>query len=157
MKNDMGHVEGTITERNTSSLVPINYNAQCKVSKESKVMQSKPVSSVAEGLLLRREVDEAQRSSSFCTLVGIPSSKIQSTPLRLEPQVTRMGELSTEVENRSLLVRRIIPEQTVDETRSVDPSSASQCSTEPSPALTYAHTGLTQELEGLKIFDDCGK
>ena len=105
---------GTITERNTSSLVAINSKAKCKLSKESKLMQSKPVSSVAEGFLLRREVDAPQRSSSFRTLVGIPSDKIQFTPLRLEPQVTRIGELSTEVENH------ISPEQTIEGIRSVD-------------------------------------
>ena len=64
--------------------------------------------------------------------------------------------MDEDVENPLLLSCRGTSELAVGKRQDVDPSSIIAHNSQACPAWVNAHTGLTQELEGLKIIDDTG-
>ena len=76
--------------------------------------------------------------------------------LRLEPDDIQSEELNEDAENSLSLSCRGTSELSVGKRQDVDPSSIIAHNSQACPALVHAHTGLTQELKGLKIIDDTG-
>ena len=67
-----------------------------------KIIQSNPVSLVAEELLLKREFGESQKSESVCVLEETPIEKILSIPSKLEFQDPQINVLNRKVKSSSL-------------------------------------------------------
>ena len=144
---------GLITEQDSSSLPTADGDVNSIVFREDKITQSKLLGSVREELWLGgKHVQQQKPKKSILPLGDISVENIQSTFSRLQTQNIKLEDVSKEVENPLISCRRTL-ELCVDNSQVVLSNSVTAHGSESSPTQTYAHTGLTRELEELKISD----
>ena len=121
---------------------------------EKKSIQSNPISFVTEGLMRKRNAGESRNPDSVDVLKDKPIEKIPSIPSKLDLQDLQYNLLGAKVESPSLSLSSQTPDLSAGSSLVAVSGSFATHGTEPSPIQTIAHTGLTQELEGLKLSDN---